>query len=69
MENLDNHQAYCLSHAIYFTAIRGRNPISRIRREFPSLDEACAYGASFGDGRTMIYAVTKRNSHDHIMNA
>lgn len=69
MENLDRHQAHCLSNAIYFTAIRGRNPATRTRKEFPSLEEACAYGAAFGDGRTMIYAVTERNSYDHITNA
>jgi hypothetical protein len=31
--------------------------------------DAVAYGASFGDGRTMIYAVADNGHADHIINA
>lgn len=68
MQNLDAHQLHCLTNAAYFTAVRGRNPTNRTRLEFPSLNEAQQYGATFADGRTMIYAVTARGNADHIMN-
>lgn len=55
IEELDQH---CLANAAYFTAIRGRNPMRRVRKEYVTLKEARAYAASFGDGRTLIYAVT-----------
>lgn len=69
MSNLDKHQADCLANAIYFTAVRGRNPFTRIRIEFPMLEDAKAYGSSYGDGCTMIYAVTAKGHADHITNA
>lgn len=68
MHNLDSHQRHCLENAIYFTAIRGRNPATRTRIEFPSLEEAQKYGSSIGDGSTMIYAVTQHGHSDHLMN-
>lgn len=56
IEELDQH---CLDNAVMFTAIRGRNPMQRVRMEFVTLDEAKAYAANFADGRTLIYAITK----------
>ena len=56
IEELDQH---CLENAVMFTAIRGRNPMQRVRMEFATLDEAKAYATSFGDKRTLIYAITK----------
>jgi len=69
MHNLNSHQTHCLANAIYFTAVRGRNPSSRTRVQFPTIAEAVAYGANFGDGRTMIYAVTAKGQADHIINS
>lgn len=69
MTNLDTRQTYCLDNAIYFTAIRGRRPISRTRMQFDTIDEAKEYAMQFGDGCTMIYAVTAKGSSDHIINA
>ena len=54
--------------AILFTAVRGVQNV-RTREEFPSLEEAMAYGAEFGDGRTMIYAVDDLGAAAHICNA
>ena len=65
---LNDHEAFCLNNAAHFTAIRHAFR-ARERREFPSLDEARTYAASFGDGRTMIYAVTADGRDAHIENA
>jgi hypothetical protein len=69
MTNLGIHQSNCLANAAYFTAIRGRDPRTRIRAKFDTIDAATAYAEQFGDGRTMIYAVTAKGSADHITNA
>jgi len=69
MTNLDIHQSNCLANAAYFTAIRGRDPRTRIRAEFDTIDAAKAYATAFGDGCTMIYAVTAKGASDHITNA
>lgn len=58
MTSLDTFDAYCIANAAYFTAIRGRNPLTRSRVEFDSLDAAKEYAASFNDKATLIYAVT-----------
>lgn len=63
------HQQHCFMKAVYFTAIRGGRPQNRIRKEFKTFEEACAFGATFGDNRTMIYAVTADERADHIVNA
>ena len=54
--------------AVLFTAVRGVSSV-RTREEFPSLEDAIAYGAEFGDRRTMIYAVDELGSAAHICNA
>ena len=69
MTNLDTRQTYCLENAAYFTAIRGRIPRNRTRAQFDTLADAQAYAHQFGDGCTMIYAVTAKGSSDHITNA
>lgn len=65
----NSHEADCLAKAALFTACRGRTPRQRTRREFPDLAAARAYAAEFGDGRTMIYAVTAEGRFAHIENA
>ena len=62
------HQKFCFENAAYFTAVRGMRPETRTRAEFLTFDEACAYGASVGDRRTMIYAVTAEGRSQHICN-
>jgi hypothetical protein len=66
IEALDQH---CLDNAVMFTAIRGRNPMSRVRMEFATLDEAKAYAVGFGDKRTLIYAVTAQGRSAPILTA
>ena len=65
---LNSHQVHCLANASYFTAVRvsGRN---RSREQFPTIEDARAYGRGFGDRRTMIYAVTAEGRDAHIENA
>jgi hypothetical protein len=63
------HQEHCFRNAVYFTAIRGGRPQNRIREEFKTFEQACAFGAIFGDKRTMIYAVTAEERAEHIVNA
>lgn len=60
INTIDDFDQHCLDNAVMFTAIRGRQPADRLRTEFPSLEEAKAFAAQYGDGRTLIYAVTKQ---------
>lgn len=66
---LTSHEQHCLDNAVKFSAVRGAKPATRVRREFPTIDEARAFAAEFGDGRTMIYAVTILGLSGHIENA
>jgi hypothetical protein len=69
MKFVTSHQEHCFKNAVYFTAVRGGKPQNRIREEFKTFEEACAYGAKFRDKRTMIYAVTAEDRAEHIVNA
>lgn len=51
----------------HFVAVRRIAGI-KTRAEFKSLDEAHEYGISFGDKRTMIYAVNDMGLSAHIIN-
>jgi hypothetical protein len=62
-------EANCLAAADHFIACRGSKPATRIRARFDRMDQAEAFAASFGDGRTMIYAVTGLGHSAHITNA
>jgi hypothetical protein len=63
------YEQHVLSQAAHFTAVRGRNPRERTRVQFATIEAAKAYAAGFGDGRTMIYAVTDGGRDAHICNA
>ncbi len=67
--NLNPREQHHLDNAIYFTAVRGAKPASRIKREFLQLHqaEAWAHNQFKGDGRTMLYAVSDQGSA-HIKN-
>lgn len=56
------------NEATHFVAVRRISGI-KTRAEFKGLDEAKEYGTSFGDKRTMIYAVNEIGSSAHICNA
>ena len=62
-------EATCLATADHFIACRGSKPATRIRAQFDRIDQAEAFAASFGDSRTMIYAVTAEGRFAHIKNA
>lgn len=64
-----SHEQHCLENAVLFSAVRGARPAQRVRQEFPTLEEARAFARKHGDGRTMIYAVTKLGLSAHIENA
>ena len=64
-----SHETFCLASADHFVAVRGRRPRDRSRDTFPTLAEAEAFAAGFGDRRTMIYAVTALGLSAHIKNA
>jgi hypothetical protein len=59
----------CLDNAQYFTAVRGNRPSQRTKQQFDTLDQAIEFAKTYGDNRTMIYAVTETGSHAHIQNA
>lgn len=65
--SIDDFDQHCIANAVMFTAIRGRRPIDRVRAEFPTMDAAKKYAATFGDGRTLIYAVTAQGRSAPIM--
>ena len=52
-------EANCLAVADHFIACRGSKPATRIRARFDRINQAEAFAASFGDSRTMIYAVPR----------
>ena len=56
------------NEATHFVAVR-RVAGVKTRAEFKLLDEAKEYGTSFGDKRTMLYAVNEHGSAAHICNA
>ena len=63
------HEAFCPDAATQLVAVRGLTPAKRAREAFASLPAAKACAATFGDGRTMIYAVTAFGKSAHITNA
>lgn len=67
MAELTDYEKMVLADAEYFTAVRGRDPSTRIRKRFDTLDEATMFGGN-GDGRTMVYAVTAQGRSAHICN-
>lgn len=62
-------EANCLAAADHFIACRGSKPATRIRARFDRIDQAEDFAATFGDSRTMIYAVTAEGRSAHIKNA
>lgn len=63
------HEEFCRNTATHFVAVRGRTPATRTRVEFATLEDARAYGATFGDRRTMVYAVNGVGNSAHLENA
>jgi len=63
------HETFCLNTATHFVAVRGRTPTTRTRKDCATMDEAKAYGATYGDKRTMVYAVNSHGNSAHICNA
>lgn len=51
-------EANCLAAADHFIACSRSKSVTRIRGRFDRIDQAEAFAATFGDSRTMIYAVT-----------
>jgi hypothetical protein len=68
MKSQNYHETFCLENAIAFTAVRGLG-IKRVRTDHAALEEAEAEAARYGDGRTMIYAITALGNSAHIKNA
>lgn len=66
---LNTHEQFCLDNADHFTAVRGRTVRDRTRARFETMQGAEDFAASFGDGRTMIYAISATGNAAHIKNA
>ena len=62
-------EANCLAAADHFIVCRGSKPATRIGAQFDWIDQADAFAATFGDSRTMIYAVTSEGRSAHIKNS
>lgn len=65
---LEDFDRYCIQNATHFRCVRGLNPLTRTRENFPSLEQAKQYAATFGDRRTIIYAVTSNGRAAAIAN-
>jgi hypothetical protein len=65
---LNTHEQFCFDTAVKFTAVRGMGA-KRTRKDFTTFDDAKEYAATFGDKRTMIYAVNDLGNNAHITNA
>lgn len=65
---MTSHEQFCLDTATHFSAARGRG-FNRTVEKFSTMIEAKAYAQSFGDGRTMIYAINALDNCAHICNA
>ena len=65
---MTGHEIFCLDNAASFTAVRGLGA-RRVRTEHETLDDALTEEARYGDGRTMIYAITAAGNSAHIRNA
>ena len=66
---LNSHENYCMENADHFTAVRGRTIRDRTKSKFKTMQDAEHFAASFGDGRTMIYAVSVNGNAAHVKNA
>jgi len=66
---ITGHEAKYLADADHFIDCRGSKPATRIRARFDRIDQAEAFAATFGDSRTMIYAVSAEGCSAHIKNA
>lgn len=62
------HEAACLAGAVSFTAIRGIGA-KRTRVDCETIEAAREVAKQYGDGRTMIYAITALGLSAHIENA
>jgi len=62
------HETFCLNTATHFVAVRGRGQ-QRTRKDCATMDDAKAYAATYGDKRTMVYAVNALGNSAHICNA
>jgi hypothetical protein len=62
------HETFCLENAASFTAVRGFGN-KRIRTDHATREDAEAMAQKYGDGRTMIYAITDAGNSAHICNA
>jgi hypothetical protein len=62
---ISGHGVICLAAADHFIACCRSKPATRIRTRFDRIDQA----ATFGDNRTMIYAVIAEGRSAHIKNA
>lgn len=63
---MTSFEANCLAAADHFIACRGSKPATRIRARFDRIDQAEAFASTFGDSRTMIYAITAEGHSAHI---
>lgn len=66
MAPLNSYEQSCFDNAAKFVAVRGTR--DRTRTEFPTYKELLAYASTFGDRRTMLYAVTALGHAAHIGN-
>jgi|TARA_B100000497_G_C7602942_1_gene362218 hypothetical protein len=68
MKFTTSYEETIFNTATHFVAVRRVAGI-KTRAEFKALNEAKEYGTSFGDNRTMVYAVNELGSSAHICNA
>ena len=67
MQTTTQYEKFCLDTAVEFTCARGRG-VTRTVQRFSSYDDAVTYAATYGDKRTMVYAINEMGNAAHICN-
>jgi hypothetical protein len=64
----NTHEQFCFDTAVEFSAVRGFGG-KRTRKNFTQYQDAIKYAQTYGDKRTMIYAINAIGNSAHLLNA
>lgn len=64
----NTHEQFCFDTAVEFSAVRGFGT-KRTRKNFTQYQDAIKYAQTYGDKRTMIYAINAIGNSAHLLNA
>jgi len=64
----NTHEQFCFDTAVEFSALIGFGG-KRTRKNFTQYQDAIKYAQTYGDKRTMIYAINAIGNSAHLLNA